>query len=264
MLRALSGLFRRDRRVDPMQLGFDLAATAPAPATAAQLLARLRAVGLRGYDRCRLTRNRTVMVSFSGGELRVHEGFLGAPAEVLAAIATFACGRTRAQRARAKRVILGYRIERPAGSRRAPERPHPDDAPLVRQLERLHAELNARHFAGALSTVAIRVSRRMKTRLGHYSAPRGDEPAEIVISRRHIRRHGWGEAGETLLHEMIHQWQGEQGRAIDHGAAFRARARAAGITPSARRMVGPRGRPSETDVVTRSRGRGGAGLSFAP
>jgi len=60
-------------------------------------------------------------------------------------------------------------------------------------------------------------------------------PAEIVVSRRHIRRHGWEEALHTLLHEMVHQWQDEQGFAIDHGSSFRAKAREVGITPSARR-----------------------------
>jgi hypothetical protein len=81
----------------------------------------------------------------------------------------------------------------------------------------------------------------MRTRLGHYTAasPVG-EPAEIVISRDHVSRHGWDEALHTLLHEMVHQWQDETGRPIDHGATFRAKAREVGITPSARRTVTPR------------------------
>ncbi len=54
-----------------------------APRTAEELLGRLRALGLRRIDRCRLTRNRTVMVSFRGTELWVHEGYLDAPAEAL-------------------------------------------------------------------------------------------------------------------------------------------------------------------------------------
>jgi hypothetical protein len=64
----------------------------------------------------------------------------------------------------------------------------------------------------------------MRARLGHYmsAAPSG-EPAEIVVSRRHIRRHGWEEALHTLLHEMVHQWQDETGHPIDHGRMFRAK-----------------------------------------
>jgi hypothetical protein len=79
----------------------------------------------------------------------------------------------------------------------------------------------------------------MRTRLGHYMAasPTSGDPAEIVISRRHLRRHGWEEALHTLLHEMVHQWQDEHGYPIDHGRAFRAKARELGITPSARRTV---------------------------
>jgi len=58
-----------------------------------------------------------------------------------------------------------------------------------------------------------------------------------VLSRRHIRRDGWDEALHTLLHEMVHQWQDEQGFVVDHGSIFRAKARAVGITPLACRAV---------------------------
>ena len=90
--------------------------------------------------------------------------------------------------------------------------------------------------------MAVRVSRRMKSRLGHYTAatPTG-EPAEIAIGLSHLRRHGWDEVLHTLLHEMVHQWQDETGRPIDHGAGFRAKAREVGITPFARRTVVPQG-----------------------
>jgi hypothetical protein len=78
----------------------------------------------------------------------------------------------------------------------------------------------------------------MKSRLGHY-ALRGQEHCEqeIVISRRHIRRHGWDEAVLTLLHEMVHQWQDESGLKVDHGRPFRRKARAVGIVPKAKRHV---------------------------
>ena len=247
MLRALSHLLRR-HRPDPTQLVLELA---PPPRSAIELFARLRALGLKGFDSCRLTRNRTVVVSFSGRELRVHEAFLGAPPAVLASIVTFACGRTRADRAAARRAILSYPIERPPPVRRAREAADPADAPMVRKLETWHDEYNRQHFAGQLGDVAIRVSRRMKSRLGHYSPARADDDrAEIVISRRHIRRHGWSEALHTLLHEMVHQWQDEHGHVIDHGPAFRARARAVGITPSARRLLATGKRPCAADMVS--------------
>ncbi|MGZ8376753.1 MAG: SprT-like domain-containing protein [Gemmatirosa sp.] len=211
-----------------------------AHAAAARLQAALVRLGLRGIDRVRLTRNRTVMVSFSQGELRVHEGYLDAPPEVLKAIVGFVCGRTRAERRRAREAILAHQIARPAAVRRL-ERTRPEDEPVVAQLHRFHAHYNGVYFGKRLRAVPIRLSSRMRTRLGHYTAatPTGD-PAEIVIGREHIRRHGWEEALHTLLHEMVHQWQDESGHAIDHGATFRKKAREVGITPSARRHVLPR------------------------
>jgi hypothetical protein len=246
VLRALSHLLRRNRP-DPTQLVLELASS---PRSAAELFTRLRSLGLKGFDSVRLTRNRTVVVSFSARELRVHEAFLRASPEVLASIVTFACGRTRAHRAAARRAILAYPIERPSPVIRPRERAHPGDAPLVRELERRHAEYNRDHFAGQLGSVSMRVSRRMKSRLGHYSPARTDDDrAEIVISRRHIRRHGWPEALHTLLHEMVHQWQDEHAHVIDHGPTFRAKARAVGITPSARRLLATGKRPCEIDIV---------------
>lgn len=232
----MMGFFRRRPAADAeaqLSLGLD-----GPPRTADELLQRLRAYGLSGIEHCRLTRNRSVMVSFRGTELRVHQGYLGAPPEVLRAIVTFVRGRTRAQRAQAQQVILSHHVERPAATRRA-ERTLPEDEPLAATLVEWHARYNAIHFAGGLRAVPVRVSRRLKSRLGHYTAatPAGD-PAEIVISRGHIRRHGWDEALHTLLHEMVHQWQDEAGHPIDHGRTFRAKAREVGVTPAARRALG--------------------------
>jgi len=196
--------------------------------------------GLGTQYRVRLTTNRTVVVSYSGGELRIHNSFLGASEEVWQAIIVFVHGRNRNVRQEARRTILEFPVPRPADvprRRRAPERPHPADLPIIRELSRLHKAYNDERFGGTLREVPIRMSRRMKSRLGHYSpAADGYEP-EIVLSRRHIRRDGWEEALHTLLHEMVHQWQDEQGFAVDHGARFKAKARAVGITPLACRAV---------------------------
>jgi hypothetical protein len=89
----------------------------------------------------------------------------------------------------------------------------------------------------------VRVSRRLHTRLGHYTAATASgDAAEIVIGQRHVKRHGWDEALHTLLHEMVHQWQDEQGHPLDHGATFRRKAREVGITAAARRVVATGGR----------------------
>jgi hypothetical protein len=245
-----------------------LAPTAPRPADIAlpapsrvaplkgsdEMLARLRALGLPpgpdrgGIDRCRLTRNRAVMVSFRGGELRLHRGYLSAPDDVLRAVVAFVRARTAAQRRVAQRVILAFPAQAedgahaPAAPPRRQERTDPADEPMARVLADWHRRYNARYFGGALSPVSVRVSRRLRRRLGHYTAASaGGLPAEIVLSRSHIRRHGWEEALHTLLHEMVHQWQDETGLAIDHGAPFRRKAREVGITAAARRVVGRRG-----------------------
>jgi hypothetical protein len=230
MLRSLS----RAERDHPAQLSLVLRA---APHNAADLLSRLRVLGLRRISECRLTRNRNVMVSFGANELRVHVGYLAAPDEVLCAIVRFIEGATRGERRRARRRLLEFPVETQAPpSRRGGT--HPDDQRLAERLTESHAQYNREHFGGGLRTLDVRVSRRMRARLGHYTAAtRAGDPPEIAISRRHLRNHGWEEALHTLLHEMVHQWQDERGLPIDHSPTFRAKAREVGISPFARRTV---------------------------
>lgn len=207
-------------------------------AQAATLLNRLHALGLRGIDTVALMHTRRVMVSVIGSTLRIHEGYTTAPEPVLRAVVTFATARTRAARLAARDTILAHQVERPPAQRRA-EPPRPGDAPLLARLSDAHAEYNQRHFAGALQRIPVRLSSRMKTRLGHYSPAGEDGPgAEIVLSRRHLRRDGWPETLHTLLHEMIHQWQDESGHPLDHGPTFRRKAREVGVLPRAKRPVG--------------------------
>ena len=74
----------------------------------------------------------------------------------------------------------------------------------------------------------------MKRRLGELALDRRTGSAtEITLSRRHLRRDGWGEIEQTLLHEMVHQWQAESGMPVDHGREFRCKAREVGIQPRA-------------------------------
>lgn len=235
MLLALTSRLFRRAPADATQLALELDGP---PRDADELLARLRGLGLRRIEQCTLTRNRNVMVSFRGRELRVHEGYLAAPREVHTAIVVFVEGRTRAERYAARRRIVSFTVETPRGPSRR-ERTRPEDEPLAERLAEWHARLNAERFGGALRTVPVRVSRRMRSRLGHYTAAADGRPGEIAISRRHLRRHGWKEALDTLLHEMVHQWQDETHRPIDHGPAFRAKAREVGIAASARRAPGP-------------------------
>ena len=188
----------------------------------------------------------------------MHEGYLAAPEPVLRAIVTFVEGTTRAERRAAQRVIVAH----PIRAARVParrDRTHPDDVAIAEKLAAWHQRFNARHFHGRLRHVPIRVSRRMKSRLGHYTAGTpGGEPAEIAISRAHLRRHGWEEALHTLLHEMVHQWQDETSHTIDHGATFRAKAREVGIAPYARRVLATRpGRAEGSQTLGRRAARDG-------
>jgi hypothetical protein len=232
MLRSLS---HRGRTFShPSQLALVLNAR---PRNADELLRRLRDLGLRKISECALTKNRNVMVSFGAHELRVHEGYLAAPDDVLAAIVGFVEASTRGERLRARRRLLAYPIETSKPPRRR-DSMHADDHRFAARLTEKHAEYNAAYFGGELRPLSVRVSRRMRARLGHYiAATKTGDPAEIAISRRHLRNHGWDEALHTLLHEMVHQWQDERGLEIDHGSAFRTKAREVGISPFARRTV---------------------------
>jgi hypothetical protein len=252
MLRALKRLLGRDPY--QLEMGFG---DGDRPRDAASLLAALRGMGLRTIRACRLTTNRNVMVSFGGGELRVHEGYLDAPADVLRAIVVFVEGRTRSERRDAQRVIVGHPICTPKPPARR-ERTRPEDQVLADDLAAWHHRYNERYFGGRLRPATIRVSRRMRSRLGHYTAATpGGEPAEIAISLAHLRRHGWEEVVHTLLHEMVHQWQDEAGHTIDHGATFRAKAREVGIAPLARRALTARapGRMTGSHTVGRRAAR---------
>jgi hypothetical protein len=233
----MSGLVRRMLSLVTEQVPLDLDRP---PVSADELLVRLRALGLRGIDRCVLTRNRSVMISFRRGVLRLNRAYLLAPLDVHQAIVAFVSGQTRRARREAQRVILEHPI--PVHEMRARRdhspRARPSDMPLIEALGRSHDHYNALLFGGQLSRIAIRISGRMRNRLGQYSAPcASGRPAEITISRRHIRRHGWEEALHTLLHEMVHQWQAETGMPIDHGREFRRKAREVGVEPTARRVV---------------------------
>jgi hypothetical protein len=178
-----------------------------------------------------------VLVSLSrSGTLRVHAGFSVAPDPVLAAIARWARPRLRrADRLAAGRILAAFPVHLHAPpdafARRRPAEPSgPGDLARLERLRALHAELNARHFGGRLGPADLRLSARMRRRLGEFRpAPGPDARPEIAISRRHLRRDGWDRTAETLLHEMVHQWQAETGRPLGHGPDFRRKCASLGI-----------------------------------
>jgi hypothetical protein len=203
---------------------------------------RLTSLGLREIDRVVIHTNRTVMLSFSKRVLRIHRGYAFASDRILKAIVRFLNPRVpRALRRAAEREFLAFPVEEHAPARPRPcsrERARPGDLVLLHRLTELHQRLNAEHFGGALGEIPIRLSSRMRTRLGELAVEiRSGKPLEITISRRHLARHPLPEIEHTMLHEMVHQWQAETGLRIDHGRTFREKAREVGVIPAAKRMV---------------------------
>jgi hypothetical protein len=206
---------------------------------------RLKLLGLKNVDQILTHTNRTVMISLTRGVLRLHRGYASAPDRVLRAIVRFLDARVpRAARRGAEREFLGFPVELYAPPTAPPvrrERPRPGDLVWLERLVSLHERLNATHFGRSLGTVPIRLSGRMRTRLGELAVDlRTGRPLEIAISRRHLLRHPWPEVEHTMLHEMVHQWQAESGLAVNHGRTFRQKAVEVGVTPHARRIVARR------------------------
>jgi len=206
------------------------------------LLGRLSALGLRPVERLRATDNRSVLVSLSARRvLSVHRSFAEAPDRVLKAIVRFISRGTSPElRQAAQHEIVTFHQanvpDRPARPVRS-HRPRPGDAESLERLGLLFQALNLRHFMGSLPNVPIRLSGRMRTRLGHLSLDRAGQPTDITISRRHLAAHGWDETEHTLLHEMVHLWQCVEGKKVDHGRQFRIKAKEVGAVAAARRWV---------------------------
>jgi hypothetical protein len=203
---------------------------------------RLLTLGLREIDRVVTHTNRTVMLSLTRRILRIHRGYSYAPDRVLKAIVRFLNPRVpRALRRVAEREFLQFPVEEhapPSGQDRR-ERPRPGDVLLLHRLETLYHQLNQKHFGGTLGEIPIRLSGRMRRRLGELSVDiRTGRPLELSLSRQHIARHTWAEVEHTLLHEMVHQWQAETELKVDHGPTFRRKAQEVGVLPAAKRTIG--------------------------
>jgi hypothetical protein len=183
------------------------------------------------------------MLSLSRRVLRIHQGYAFAPDSVLKAVIRFLNPRvSRALRRAAEQEFLEFPVQAYAPAPERPprqERAHPGDLVLLHRLETLHRQLNSQHFGGSLGEIPIRLSSRMKSRLGELAVDlKTGRPTEIGLSRRHIVRHPWAQVEHTVLHEMVHQWQAETGLRVDHGQTFRRKAREVGVLPAAKRTIG--------------------------
>ena len=211
---------------------------------------RLAESGLGPQRPIEIHQNQTVLVSLTPrGVLRLHRGYAYSSDRVIQALVAFAHPDSHyGEQRRAERVLVDFPVGEYVRARRRPrrsDRPRRGDRSLLARLEELHEELNQRHFDGKLGPVRLRLSGRMRTRLGELTVDVGGHaPLEIAISRRHIDRDGREEVEHTLLHEMVHQWQVESGLEADHGAAFRCKAREVGIEPVAIRDIREERRPA--------------------
>jgi hypothetical protein len=212
------------------------------PLVDTSLAERLYRLGLSRNTRVTATHNRTVLVSWTRrGGLRLHAGYAAAPDDVLIAIVRFlGTFVPRKERLAARQRFMAFPAWQHADSRprRASSlRNVPDEhAPMIARLEGEHRRLNAEHFEGRLTTIPIRLSERMRRHLGELRADRDGKPLYITMSLRHIRRDSWAAVLDTLLHEMVHQWQGESGLPLNHRKAFWNKALALGLAREHRRQ----------------------------
>ncbi len=206
----------------------------------ALLANRLRGLGVQRP--IAVHENRTVLVSLGrSGALRVHRGYAYGSDRTLRAIVEFANARTRIRRSKAEKEILSFHVDRfvsqkPNRTRKTPSR---NDRNTLKALADLHSQLNQQCFDGSLSTVDFRISNRMRRRLGEVTLDSSTGSLkEMAISRLHIERDSWEEVRKTVQHEMIHQWQAENGMPVDHGRTFRSKAKEIGVVPFATRKLG--------------------------
>ncbi len=234
----------------PKKLRRAWAEAAGREADEALLRRRLAEAGLGPERPIEIHQNQTVLVSLTPrGVLRLHRGYAYSSDRVIRALVEFAHPESHyGVQHRAERVIVDFPVDEYVHARRRPrrsDRPRRGDRNLLARLRQLHEELNQRHFDGKLEPIVLRLSGRMRTRLGELTVDvTGHTPLEVAISRRHIERDGWDEVEHTLLHEMVHQWQVESGQEADHGAAFRRKAREVGVEPVATRDIREERRPA--------------------
>jgi hypothetical protein len=189
-------------------------------------------------ERIRLTvhDNRSTMVSFrrDGGEVqyRVHHMFLGAPDDVVSALAAFA-GKHRG--AAARRRAAGGRIDAYVRIHRqriaAPQHMHLQPRGRAHDLQTILDRLNAQCFGGAIDVRIgwgpVRVGRRRRTvKTGVYV-----QDARIIRIHPTLDRPEVPEfyVAAVVFHEMLHQVVPAvevNGRRVVHGHEFRRRERA--------------------------------------
>jgi hypothetical protein len=190
-------------------------------------------------ERVRLTvhDNRSTMVSFRRGRgeihYRVHHMFLGAPGDVVSALASFAGpprgGATTRRRQAGRRIDAYVRDHR--GRIAAPQAANLQPRGRAHDLQAIFDRLNAEQFEGRVEARIgwgpVRVGRRRRTvKTGVYV-----QDAQIIRIHPTLDRPEVPEfyVAAVVFHEMLHQLVPAveaNGRRVVHGRAFRERERA--------------------------------------
>ena len=214
------------------------------------MLRLLRREGADRLERVAFRPNRSTIWSLTrdGRALNLHEGYRDAPLSIVRAFVAIANNYRRAngkyreacQHVRSWPGIdhAMRRVRSQSGRARRPARviPCQGTPPQQLRIRELYRQLNRTRFDDRLPTdIPLRISRRMKSRLGHM-APEGTARSrsvgEIALNRMLFRKGNEAALRETLLHEMAHVaaylFDGDAG----HGAAWRAWAVRAGCRPN--------------------------------
>lgn len=205
------------------------------------MLAALRARGVEGAARVVFKDNRTRLLSVSRDRRTVylHRCFAAAPPAVVDAMATLLAGRRRAAATRrAARVLRAWAAEHAPLPVASPKPGRCDGTPAQRAvLRERYGEYNRGYFGSRLPAVPLRVSARMRRRLGHVRCHRTEDGRRVVVELaiNALLFDAGNEAvfRETLLHEMAHveAWlvHGHRG----HGAIWKRIAQRVGCEPRA-------------------------------
>ena len=226
------------------------------PWTEKGLLAALRSAGAPALEWVRFKSNRRTIwsVTSAGKALNLHEGYRSAPWALLRHFAAIVTGDDTRETGVAMSAVRGWsglepavararrRTRKGARTRRlGPREVRPGPCCASRdEIERVRAlflRLNRERFQSALpQDVHLRLSRRMKSRLGHmHGHVRAGRRVvvEIALGADLLLQDNRKVLHDTLLHEMAHaaDWLFHGGRG--HGATWKAWALRVGCEPRA-------------------------------
>jgi predicted SprT family Zn-dependent metalloprotease len=110
---------------------------------------------------------------------------------------------------------------------------------FYRYLEAAYDHFNAALFAGRLPTCLLTVQRE-KNLMGYFSANRWTDPTgqvvhEIAVNPAYFARHNLMEVLQTIVHEMVHNWQhchGNPSRSGYHNKEWAEKMEQIGLMPS--------------------------------